>query len=172
MANTPPLRNRPNLHLSLKSLAGLPTSSWQSTPATTPFNATTYSPFRSADLRTPASQGGAPQFLPRRSSSIRGRYGFYKPRRLLSGRALLLGAVLFGLIYWWSNGGREDLEVAKLRSTSLKEELFAPDITKNLQFYPASNPKIHVRPLPMNTLHRIRDKLTRIVVCWAMDSNT
>lgn len=151
MAHAPSFRNRPNLHLSLTSLAGLPMSSWQSTPATTPLNTTTYSPVRSVDLKTPASEGGLPQFGPRRSSSIHGRYGFYKPRRLLSGRALLLGAVLLGLIYWWSNGGREDLEVAKLRSNSLTEELFAPEITKNLQFHPASNPKIHVRPLPMNT---------------------
>jgi len=162
MAHTPPFRNRPNLHLSLPSLAGLPMTSLQSTPGTTPFNTTTCSPFRSADPKTPASQGGPLHFVPRRSSCIYGRYGSSKPRRLLSGRAFLLGAVIFGLIYWWSNGGREDLEVAKLRSNSLKEELFAPEITKNLQFYPASNPKIHVRPFPLDTTHRKHDKLNRL----------
>lgn len=68
----------------------------------------------------------------------------HRAKRLLSSKAILLIVVVSGLIWWWSNGGREDLHVMKLKSSGLKE-LFAPEITKNLQFYPASNPKIHVR---------------------------
>lgn len=158
MAHASPCRNRPNLHLSLKLVAGLPMSSLQSTPGTTPFSTTTHSPFRSAGPSTPASQRGPTQFVPRRSSSLFGRYGACKPRRLLGARAFLLGAVIFALIYWWSNGGREDLEVAKLRTSSMKAELFAPEITKNLQFYPASNPKIHVRPWQRACVWRSRTR--------------
>lgn len=160
MADTPPFRNRPNLHLSLTSLAGLSMSSSQSSPGTTPFNTTTHSPVHPVDLKIPAPQAGTPWFVPWRSSAIYSRYGPSRPRRLFSGRALLLGAVIFGLIYWWSSGGQENFEVAKLRSSSLRQELFAPEITRDLQFNPASNPKIHVRPSPFNTSHRTRSKLS------------
>jgi len=145
MSRTPPFRSRPKLHLTLTPLAGSPIPSVQSTPSTTPFSTTTYSPFRTAGLKSPATHGGPVQFAPKRSSSSHGSYALYRVKRLLSSRAILLIVVFFGLIWWWSNGGREDLEVVKQKSNGFKKELFAPEITKDLQFYPASNAKIHVR---------------------------
>lgn len=51
---------------------------------------------------------------------------------------------LFSLVWWWSNGGRENLEAVKVKSSGLGMELLTSEITKDLQFFPASNPKIHV----------------------------
>ena len=53
---------------------------------------------------------------------------------------LMLGA----LMLWWVNGGRDELDLVKLGATELGKELFQEERTRDLQFFPATNPKIHV----------------------------
>jgi hypothetical protein len=55
--------------------------------------------------------------------------------------ALLLGA----LVMWWQGGGADKLDIVKLSASGLGRELFPEGRTKDLQFFPATNPKIHVR---------------------------
>lgn len=53
---------------------------------------------------------------------------------------LMLGA----LMLWWVNGGRDELDLVKLGATELGKELFQEERIRDLQFFPATNPKIHV----------------------------
>jgi hypothetical protein len=64
---------------------------------------------------------------------------------LLSKRLAWFLIVFLGLMWWWGNGGKDDLEIVRVKSAGFKNELFASEITRDLQFFPASNPKIHVR---------------------------
>ena len=171
MSRTPPFRSRPNLHLTLTPLAGSPVPSLQSTPNTTPYSTTKDSSFHFAGLKRPPTPSSPAQSARKPSSSAYTSYMICRPSRVLSTRGLLLIAVCFGLILWWSNGGREDIEVVRLRSSGLKKNLFAPEITKGLQFFPASNPKIHVRHI-VDTLPWTSDVLSQVLVCWKVDSNT
>lgn len=49
------------------------------------------------------------------------------------------------LMLWWLNGGRHEMDAMKMDAARLGRELLQDGITKDLQFFPASNPKIHVR---------------------------
>lgn len=159
MSQKSPFNHRPKLHLALPSLSGSPLNSVQNSPSgtpflspiappNTPFATTSYSPFRSAGLRPPTPYRGPVQFNPRRLRSSYGNYTWFRIKRLLSSRALWIVIALLSLVWWWSNGGREDLEAMKIKSGGLGMELSTSDITKDLQFFPASNPKIHVGHAP------------------------
>ena len=147
MSTTPPFR-RPKLHLSLKPFLGSPQKIPYITPLATPGNtAGTYSPFRSAGLKPPTPYGGPMRFAPRPSDPVRHRnYTSFRIRRALLSRALWLSLVFVGLIWWWINGGK-DLEKVRLRASGIGREIIGGPFGHNMrdmQFFPASNPKIHV----------------------------
>ena len=159
MAQTPSPRHRPNLHLSLTPLLGNPNQTYQSAPGHTPYStpqvnplvATTYSPFRSAGLKPPTPYGGSVRFFPRpnESSFAYGNYAWFCFRRLCTGRTSVLIVVLIGLLWWWRAGLSNDLQLVKLgvNDFRLVTQLFEAEDTKDLQFFPAVNPKIHVSHL-------------------------
>lgn len=159
MSQTSRFNHRPKLHLALPSLSSSPLNSVQNSPSGTPFSTpfapprtpfatTKYSPFRSAGLKPPTPYRAPVQFNTRRSKSSYGNYTWFRIKRLLASKALWIVVALLSLVWWWSNGGREDLEAMKAKSSGLSIELLTSDITKDLQFFPASNPKIHVGYTP------------------------
>lgn len=161
MANTTPtpFRNRPNLHLSLSQFSGSPRNSGHATPLplSTPLATTTYSPFRSAGLNPPTRYGGPMQFTPRHERRrYYETYSWYRFKRLLNSKPLWFLLSLVVLTLWWFHGGRDELNLVKLDANRLGEELFPEGTTKDLQFFPASNPKIHVRQPPRMPMMRHR----------------
>ena len=171
MSRTPPFRSRPELHLAFTSLTGSPRHLNQDTPASsafsspfatpisapfaTPFATTAYSPFRSAGLKPPTPYGGPMHFTPRRGDrpSWFDNYTVYRIRRSLSSKPLWFLLVLSALTFWWFHGGSNELDLVKLSTSGLGRELFQDARTQDLQFFPATNPKIHVGVLPMSTMH-------------------
>lgn len=151
---TPPFRSRPKLHLTSTQSTGSPGSHYQSTPTpgtiTTPLAATAYSPFRSAGLKPPTAFGAPMQLAPRSPQKFRkcrSNAGL-RARRVLTSKVFWL-ALLFGsLIVWWRSGGADKLDIVKLSASELGRELFPEARTRDLQFFPATNSKIHVLLLP------------------------
>ena len=163
MSQKSPFNHRPKLHLAVTSLSGSPLNSVQNSPSgtpflspyaqpKTPFATPNYSPFRSAGLRPPTPYGGPVQFNPRRPKSSYGSYTWFRVKRVLGSKAVWIVVTLLSLLWWWSNGGRGDLEAMKeamkVKSSGMGMDLLNSDITKGLQFFPASNPKIHVGYAP------------------------
>ena len=158
MSQAPPLRSRPNLHLGLTKLTGSPRHPNQSTPPATPFfnpypspgdtplAKTAYSPFPSAGLKAPYPYGSGDIITPR----ARGRpwyhnYAWFRVRRVLASKPILLVFMLIALSLWWFNGGSGELDTVKRGTAGLGKEFLYERRMHNYQFYPATNPKIHVR---------------------------
>lgn len=141
---TPPFRNRPGLRLNITPGYGSPFASGHGSPNVTPFGLTTYSPFHSASLKPPTPYGGSPRILPKRVSGSSLDYMWYRLRKLLASRAVWFLVVLSGLLFWWSKSGWYEIDSAMLRSAAIGQGLFHAGGTAELQFFPASNPKIHV----------------------------
>ena len=157
MSQAPPLRSRPNLHLGLTKLTGSPRHPSQNTPPATPsFNPypspgdtplakTAYSPFSSAGLKAPHPYGSVHIISPR----VRGRpwyrnYAWFRVRRVLASKPILLVFMLIALSVWWFNGGSGELDIVKRGTAGLGKEFLYERRMHNYQFYPATNPKIHV----------------------------
>ena len=174
MSQAPPLRSRPNLHLGLSKLTGSPRHPNQSTPPATPFfnpypspgdtpfAKTAYSPFSSAGLRAPHSYGSEDTTSPR----VRGRpwyrnYARFRVRRVLASKPILLLSMLIALSFWWYNGGSGELDIVKRGTAGLGKEFLYERRMHNYQFYPATNPKIHVGPAEI--LYRMRLILASIL---------
>ena len=85
-------------------------------------------------------------FTPRRGDrpSHFDNYTFYRIRRSLSSKPLLFLLVLAALTFWWSHGGSNELDYVKLSASGFGRELLQDARTQDLQFFPATNPKIHV----------------------------
>jgi hypothetical protein len=144
MSRTPTYHRRQTFHLPLSNLDNPLTSGQKNTQPNSPFGAP-YSPYRSAELKPPTPYGGPMRFAPRGSYWRAAKATAGKLQYLLSKRPFWFVIVFLGLLWWWGNGGKEDLELVKVKSAGIKNELFAPQLTRGFQFYPASNPKIHVR---------------------------
>lgn len=157
MSQPPPLRNRPNLHLALTQLNGSPRHLDQATlPASsssvpyqssvdTPFGKTAYSPFLSAVSKPPTPYGGSVAFAPRHSSkSHYGHHNWYRIKRTLSSKLVCLILMVAALTVWWFNGGSEELDVVKLGASGLGKEFLQERRMHDYQFFPATNPKVHV----------------------------
>ena len=152
MAQTPPVRSRPNLQLKFKPLRR--TMSAQTTSQLTllpsPFATTDYSPFRSAGLKPPTPYGGAVQFTPRLSKQQpQDRHSSRKLvriKRYLFSRALVCVLFIVGLLYWWGKGWKKDLDIVMVGANELGmgNQLFEFEVTKDLRFISAANSKIHV----------------------------
>lgn len=154
----PPLRNRPNLHLALTDLTGSPRQSAQSTPpptsrfitpyptpGDTPFARTAYSPYYSAGLKAPAIYETLESFTPRRTSrSCYRNYNGYRFNRLVSSKPVWLLLMVVALALWWFNGGSEEMSVVKLGVSGLGKEFLHERRMHDYQFFPATNPTIHV----------------------------
>lgn len=160
MSYPPPLRNRPNLHLALTQFDGSPrrqgpgmplASSSLCTPyhspTGTPYGRTAYSPFRSASLKppTPLLCGSPSSFTPRRGVYGRyGRYSWLRIKRAFASKPILILLMVAGLTIWWFNGGSKELDVVKLGASGFGKAIMNERKMHEYQFYPASNPKIHV----------------------------
>lgn len=72
-------------------------------------------------------------------------YSWFRLKRMLKSKPLwiLLGLVVLTL--WWLHAGWAELDMAKFDANRLGKDLFPEGRTKDLQFFPATNPKIHVR---------------------------
>ena len=154
----PPLRNRPNLHLALTDLTGSPRQSAQSTPpptsrfitpyptpGDTPFARTAYSPYYSAGLKVPTVYETPESNTPRRTSrSCYRKFHWYHFKPFFASRPVWLLLMVVALTLWWFNGGSEELNVVKLGASGLSKEFLHEKRMRDYQFYPATNPKIHV----------------------------
>ena len=65
---------------------------------------------------------------------------------LLTRTTWLLVTLLLTFV-WWLNGGGEELGTVKFGAAGFGRDLFADGVTQDMQFFPPSNPKIHVRLL-------------------------
>jgi len=155
MAQTPPFRNRPNLHIALPHLTGsprhlgyaTPITSGTSTPNGTPFATTVYSPFRSAGLKAPTSHHTSRDTTPdREKSRYFDGYSWFRTKRMLSSRPMWFLFALLVLALWWFHRRVQSPDVVQLKAHRLGKQYAYEGRTKNLQFFPASNPKIHVSP--------------------------
>lgn len=159
MAQTPPFRSRPRLHIELAKLTGSPGYPGQSNPTnsslSTPRNVTIYSPFRSAGIKPPAPHEEPIQFAQGRSlrPGHYFKYSWCRLKRLALSRILWLILAIGMSLLWWFSGGRDELDLVKLGSNRLSHDLFQEERTRNLHFIPASNPKIHVSSLTMLLIH-------------------
>lgn len=158
MSQPQPFRQRPNLHLALTQLTGSPRHSSQSSPSSTPltsrlptpngtpFGTTSYSPFRSAPLKVPSQYSSTAQLVPRRSShSSHEKHSWLRCRYLLASKPIWLFLMTIALLLWWLNGGSEELDEVKLSAKGLGKDFLRDRRMQDFQFYPATNPKIHVR---------------------------
>lgn len=165
MTDRPPFRQRPKLHLALTHMTGSPRGFYQSTPSstpsTTPFRTpvrtpsgtplatTSYSPLASAALKAPSPYGSPVSFRPRRkSNSYYGRNKRVPLKRLLSSKPACLLLMVAALALWWFNGGRKELDVVKISASDLGRDLLRERRMQDYQFFPATNPKIHVSSRP------------------------
>ena len=164
MSRIPPFRQRPNLHLALTPLTGSPRQYSSSTPTSrsetplptptgTPLANTSYSPFasnghkplRAHSFTDANSYGTAMSFKPRpRELPFYSKYKWLQLRQILNSKVIWLLLMGVALLLWWFNGGSRKLDVVKLNAAGLGKEFLEGMKMQEYQFYPASNPKIHV----------------------------
>lgn len=158
MASQRPLRTRPNLHLALTQQTGSPRnanatisissrfSSPFGTPTGTPLATSSYSPSGSSRLKAPSPYGGPMHFTPRQKHKYRryGRAAWLKAKRIFSSRTTWLLFIVVLTLLWWVNGGSEEFNAVKSGAAGLGRDIFQDGVVQNMQFFPPSNPKIHV----------------------------
>ena len=76
------------------------------------------------------------------SSPLMSSYAWWRLKRLAARPLPWAIIIVIGLITWWSAGASTDFDSEDVQSRL--RELFPPEFTKDLQFFPASNHKIHV----------------------------
>ena len=154
----PPLRSRPNLHLTSANLTGSPRRSTQITPTPTsrfitpyptpddtPVARIAYSPHYSAGLKPSAIYGSPASFAHLRTNrSPYRKYNVYRFKRILASKPVWLLLMIAALVLWWFNGGSEEINAVKLGASSLGKEFVQERRMHGHQFFPATNPKIHV----------------------------
>ena len=155
MSQAPPFRQRPNLHLALTQLTGSPRRPNQSTPSTTPLGTpgrtplgtTAYSPFRSAGVKAPSPYSSTPSPILRRPlhSSYDG-YTWIRIKKYIFSRPTGLFLMVLALTILWFNGGREEMDAVKMSARGFGKDVLQEKRMQDFQFYPATNPKIHVSP--------------------------
>lgn len=147
---TPPFRSRPKLHLATTQSNGSPGNPSQPSqtprPILTLLTTTAYSPFRSAGLKPPTPYGGPMHFAPRSPQKSRKcrNCAWSRARRFLNSKIFWLVLLFGALTLWWRGGGADQLDIVKLSASELGRELFPESRTRDLQFFPATNSRIHV----------------------------
>lgn len=149
MTQTPPFRGRPKFYLALTQSTGSPGHISQSAHGfnafSTPVSHATYSPFRSAGLAPPTPYGVPVQFSPRTQRSIRyDKYTWLRLGRVVSSKPVWFMLMLGALVLWWFNGGRDEMDLVRVGAAEFGRDFFQEQRTQGLQFFPATNPKIHV----------------------------
>ncbi len=144
MAPSPSTRHRPNLQVNTRSFSSPVSLSRYSSGTLTPSATLSHSPYRSAGFKPSTSYPGSIR-SPRHSERNLFFLCLHWFRRLLSSRVLWLLTTLFALLCWWRPTGWQDFDAASARSRSLARGVLDPAGIRNLQFFPASNPKIRVR---------------------------
>ncbi|KAI9809093.1 MAG: hypothetical protein M1825_002382 [Sarcosagium campestre] len=142
MSWTPPFRGRRNLTLNLSPMPRSPVGTYLNSPLGTPLGATAYSPFRSASLQAPHPYDQPSGFISRHSLCRHAKHSLHRLGRVLTSTALWFFITLTALIWWWGHGGRYGLDAVRQRSGGFRAEKFAIEAFSDLQFFPASNPKI------------------------------
>lgn len=90
-----------------------------------------------------------------RSGKMSGGYPWWRVKRLLTRPLIWVIIIIVGAIGWWSRGASHELQSPEVQLRL--REIFPPEITKDLQFFPASNHKIHVCE---HSLCKLRNWLT------------
>ena len=155
MNETPTFRpnTRPELRIALSHLNGspralgysTPMSSGASTPYLTPFPRSVYSPLQSIVAKSQDNQ-----FEPGRRRSKRNKLLGYSShvlsriRRLLRFKIIWLVIVCLTFSTWLLQGDHKNFEGLKEEAVDLRRDLLLAGQTRHMQFYPASNPLIHV----------------------------
>ncbi|KAI4196617.1 MAG: hypothetical protein LQ350_006440 [Teloschistes chrysophthalmus] len=166
MASHRPFRPRPDLHLALThtgsprtpNMAAPTSSSFSSpyrTPITTPLPTASDSPFQSGKLNVPSPFGGPMRFTPRQKHKYRRYYraAWHKAKRLLASRVTWLIFVMLLMMAWWANGGSGELDAVRFGGARFGRDFFKNGVTRDMQFFPPSNPKINPLNAPAVTAH-------------------
>ena len=148
MSLTPPFRGA-------KSVAGSPTiidtsltEPDQSSLMSTSTGTTDFSPLRSTALPGQGAQGRYARNRRRQKWSFYARYAKQRLQALLTSKFVWTASLLVGLIWWWGNAITAKADSAGPSSAATDTKVSVLDLIRNLQFFPASNPKIHVSPAP------------------------
>ena len=93
---------------------------------------------------TPYAEKPSQAFLRERPPSpLMGKsYTWWRIKRLAARPLPWALIIVVGLITWWSAGATTEFDSEDVQSRL--RELFPPEFTRDLQFFPASNHKIHV----------------------------
>ena len=154
MSGIPPFRlnARPQLRIALSHFNGspraasysTPTSSGASTSYTTPHSWTTYSPLRSANLKIPKPYSGNRKSISKRERlSAYGTCVLWVIKRILRFKIVWFIVLCILFVSWWLPGDHYDFQALREGAAVLRKDLFPEAQTRNMQFFPASNPKIH-----------------------------
>lgn len=170
MSRAPPFRPRPSLHLALTPLTGSPRhqSDQPATPMRypsfssdgTPLARTPYSPFKSIDLKSPSP------FACRAPQTWRGMQTGFKAKRLCTNKAVWLCLFLLATMLWMIRGRNGRLRSTETKVDELGTEILDDRKMQDYQFFPASNPKIHVRYVRFSCQSYI---LISLQVHWSLD---
>ncbi|MCJ1353320.1 MAG: hypothetical protein MMC33_003305 [Icmadophila ericetorum] len=164
MADTSPFRNRPRFSAySASSGSSTPYPSTRGSPLTSiflsPFTNPSFSPFRSPRSKLVPPYSGILQFRPDHAGKPgRTSYGRLWYRHSFKSRLVLFLVVLLSVLLWWSKAWTEDLNLVRIGVSQFKlgSQLFEINLTKDLQFFPAANPKIHYVGRWTSTPNRLR----------------
>lgn len=83
-------------------------------------------------------------------------------RQVLGSKLIWLLLMGIALLLWWFNGGIHKLDVVKMSATGLGKEFLAGMKMQEYQFYPASNPKIHVGTSNLNIVFTVADEISTL----------
>lgn len=118
----------------------------------------------SSSLPPPATNGENRRPGLQRKFSIAPPYNWRQVKRLLSRPLVWIIAVIV-VIVWYSSDSVGDLQSPELQSRL--RDLFPPQITRELRFFPASHNRIHVG---ISFFFDATDSTDVVLtVCWTMD---
>ena len=152
MADTPPLRlnSRPQLRIALSHFNGspraasysTPISSGASTPYTAPFPKAMYLPRGSGKPPTPYKEYESEEPKKRKVWAYCS-YVYWRAVRLLRFRTIWVMIFCIVCLSWWFRGNDNNWDHLRQKAEDLRRGLLPEARLRGMQFFPASNPKIH-----------------------------